>query len=159
MKAGIFRRLINLWPPFLGAGISVRDIAADYTDFKVEMKLTPLNRNYVGTQYGGSIYSMTDPFFMLILMKNLGKDYIVWDKEAHVRFKLPGRGKLTAHFNISKEKIAEIKAQADSQYKVEPRFTVHVKDEQGNVVAEVDKVLYVRRKARKSPEGTKPAAP
>lgn len=158
MKPGIFRRLINLWPPFLGAGIKVREISGDYTDFKVDMNLTLFNRNYVGTQFGGSIYAMTDPFYMLILMKNLGKDYIVWDKSAEVRFKLPGKGKLTAHFNISKEKIAEIKAQADTEYKAEPRFTVQVKDEQGNVVAEVDKVLYVRRKDRK-PDAPKPPQP
>ena len=158
MKPGIFRRLINLWPPFLGAGIKVREISDDYTDFKVDMKLTVFNRNYVGTQFGGSIYAMTDPFYMLILMKNLGKDYIVWDKSAEVRFKLPGKGKLTAHFNISKEKIAEIKAQADSNYKVEPTFTVQVKDEKGNVVAEVDKVLYVRRKDHK-PQPPAPPQP
>jgi acyl-coenzyme A thioesterase PaaI-like protein len=155
MKPGIFRRLINLWPPFLGAGIKIKEISEDYTDFKVEMKLTKFNRNYVGTQFGGSIYAMTDPFYMLILMKNLGKDYIVWDKAADIRFKLPGKGKLTAHFNISKERIAEIKAQADKEYKVEPRFTVHVKDEQGNVVAEIDKVLYVRRKDRKKDDTPK----
>lgn len=158
MKPGIFRRLINLWPPFLGAGIKVREISDDYTDFKVDMKLTRFNRNYVGTQFGGSIYAMTDPFYMLILMKNLGKDYIVWDKSAAVRFKLPGKGKLTAHFNITKEKIAEIKAQADSNYKVEPTFTVLVKDEKGHVVAEVDKVLYVRRKDQK-PQSPKPPQP
>ncbi len=158
MKPGIFRRLINLWPPFLGAGIKVREISDDYTDFKVDMKLTRFNRNYVGTQFGGSIYAMTDPFYMLILMKNLGKDYIVWDKSAEVRFKLPGKGKLTAHFNISKEKIAEIKAQADSHYKVEPTFTVLVKDDKGNVVAEVDKVLYVRRKDHK-PQAPQPPQP
>ena len=86
------------------------------------------------------------------------RDYIVWDKSAEVRFKLPGKGKLTAHFNISKEKIAEIKAQADNNYKVEPTFTVQVKDEKGNVVAEVDKVLYVRRKDRK-PGAPKPPQP
>ena len=158
MKPGIFRRLINLWPPFLGAGIKVREISDDYTDFKVDMKLTRFNRNYVGTQFGGSIYAMTDPFYMLILMKNLGKDYIVWDKSAEVRFKLPGKGKLTAHFNITKEKIAEIKAQADNNYKAEPAFTVLVKDDKGNVVAEVDKVLYVRRKDRK-PQAPKPPQP
>lgn len=159
MKPGIFRRLINLWPPFLGAGIKVKEISDDYTDFKVEMKLTRLNRNYVGTQFGGSIYAMTDPFYMLILMKNLGNDYIVWDKAADIRFKLPGKGKLTAHFNISKERIAEIKKQADENYKIEPRFTVHVKDEKGNVVAEVDKVLYVRRKDHKKTPPQNPPRP
>lgn len=151
MKPNNFRRLMNFWPPFLGAGIKVRKISDDFNDITVEMKLTKLNRNYVGTQFGGSIYAMTDPFYMMILMKNLGKDYIVWDKAADIQFKSPGKGKLTAHFNISKEQLAEIKEAADNNYKVEPRFKVEVKDEQGNVVAEVDKLLYVRRKDRKLP--------
>jgi len=148
MKPGIFRRLINLWPPFLGAGIRIKEISEDYTDFKVEMKLTKFNRNYVGTQFGGSIYAMTDPFYMLILMKNLGKDYIVWDKAADIRFKLPGKGKLTAHFNISKERIAEIKAQADKDYKTEPRFTVHVKDEQSPCMSKTSRAMSSPRSTR-----------
>lgn len=151
MKPNHFRRLMNFWPPFLGAGIKVKKISDDFNDITVEMKLTKLNRNYVGTQFGGSIYAMTDPFYMMILMKNLGKDYIVWDKAADIQFKSPGKGKLTAHFNITQQQLAEIKAAADKNYKVEPRFKVEVKDEQGNVVAEVDKLLYVRRKDRQPP--------
>lgn len=158
MKPNHFRRLMNLWPPFLGAGIKVKKISDSFNDITVEMKLTKLNRNYVGTQFGGSIYAMTDPFYMMILMKNLGKDYIVWDKSADIQFKQPGKGKLTAHFNISKEEMAKIKAAADNNYKTEPHFKVEVKDEQGNVVAEVDKVVYVRRKDRlQSPKPPKAA--
>lgn len=144
-------KLINLWPPFLGAGIRVKKISDDFTSIDVEMKLRFWNKNIVGTQFGGSIYAMTDPFYMLILMQNLGKDYIVWDKAADIRFKAPGKGKLTAHFNISKDRIAEIKQQADDNYKVEPKFTVQIKDESGLVVAEVDKLLYVRRKDKTPP--------
>lgn len=148
MKKSDLFKLMNLWPPFLGAGIRVKKIAHDFTAITVEMKLRRWNKNYVGTQFGGSIYAMTDPFYMLMLMENLGKDYIVWDKAADIRFKKPGRGKLTAHFNLSKERIAEIKSAADNNYKTEPKFTVEVRDEAGDVVAEVDKVLYVRHKSR-----------
>lgn len=156
MKPNHFRRLMNLWPPFLGAGIKVKKISDDFNDITVEMKLTKLNRNYVGTQFGGSIYAMTDPFYMMILMKNLGKDYIVWDKAADIQFKSPGKGKLTAHFNITQQQLDDIKVAADKDYKVEPRFKVEVKDEQGNVVAEVDKLLYVRRKDRQPPAANPP---
>ena len=141
-------KLIRFWPPFLGAGIRVADASPDLRDIKVEMKMSKLNKNYVGSHYGGSIYSMTDPFYMLMLMENLGKDYIVWDKAADIQFKKPGYGKLTAHFNLSAEKLAEIKKAADENYKVEPKFLVQVKNEKGEVVAEVDKTLYVRRKDR-----------
>ena len=145
-KHTYLKKLMNFWPPFLGAGIHVKNISDDGSSVDVEMKLHWWNKNRVDVHFGGSIYAMTDPFFMLILMEQLGKDYIVWDKAATVRFKKPGTGKLSAHFNIAAEKVAEIKAAADSQYKVEPTFTVEVKNEQGEVVAEVDKLLYVRRK-------------
>ncbi len=143
--------MINLWPPFVGAGIRVKKIAEDFTSVDVEMKLRFWNKNYVGTHFGGSLYAMTDPFYMLILMENLGKDYIVWDKAADIRFKKPGKGRLKAHFNISKEKIAEIKAAADTDPKVEPQFKVEIRDEHGDVVAEVNKTLYVCRKDKYRP--------
>lgn len=148
---------MNLWPPFMGAGIKVKSISKDFTDVVVQMKQRKWNSNYVGTAYGGSLFSMTDPFYALIVIKNLGKDYIVWDKESTIRFKKPGKGTLTAHFNMSKEKLDEIRKDADTNYKSEPKLTVLIKDEAGDVVAEVDKVLYVRRKDRKPPAG--PAAP
>lgn len=146
MKPEIFRRLINLWPPFLGAGIKVSKISKDFSAVDVEMKLRKWNRNYVGTHYGGSIFSMTDPFFALIVIKNLGSDYIVWDKASEIKFKKPGKGKISAHFNIAKERLQQIREEADRNPKSEPVFVVEVKDEAGDVVAEVTKTLYVRRK-------------
>jgi acyl-coenzyme A thioesterase PaaI-like protein len=148
MKPGIFRRLMNLWPPFLGAGVKVTDISDDWQNVDVEMKLHKWNKNYVGTHYGGSIFSMTDPFYAMIVIKNLGKDYIVWDKASEIKFKKPGKGVISAHFNISAEKLKELKKLADTQDKVEPTFIVEVKDEKGDVVAEVSKTLYIRNKNR-----------
>lgn len=115
------------------------------------------NRNVKGTHYGGSLYSMTDPFYMLMLMENLGPDYILWDKAATIRFKKPGKGKLKAEFTLSAERVAEIKHLADTQYKVEPEFLVEVKDETGQVVAEVDKLLYVRHKDHRPEDFPRPS--
>jgi hypothetical protein len=86
--------LLNVWPPFLGAGIRVNRFQPDWKGIEVEMKLRRWNSNYVGTHYGGSLYSMADPFYMLMLIENLGSDYIVWDKSATIRFKKPGKGRL-----------------------------------------------------------------
>jgi acyl-coenzyme A thioesterase PaaI-like protein len=138
-------RLLNLYPPYLGAGVRVR-ASDDLRTFNVRMKLRPWNRNYVGTHFGGSLYTMCDPFFMLILFEQLGRDYIVWDKAATIRFRRPGKGTVRALFHIPPEKIEEIRAAADRDGKVEPVFTAEVRDEQGDVVAEVEKLLYVRRK-------------
>jgi len=58
----------------------------------------------------------------------------------------PGYGKVTATFHISPEQIADLRAQADREGKIEPLFNVDVIDEQGEVVAKVEKRLYVRKK-------------
>ena len=142
------RMLMNIWPPFLGAGIRVTRLQAEWREIDVEMKLHRWNSNYVGTHYGGSLYSMTDPFFMLMLMENLGPDYIVWDKSASIRFKRPGRGRVFVSFRLAEEQIEEIRQAVRNQEKVEPVFKAEVKDETGNVIAEVEKLLYVRRKDR-----------
>jgi acyl-coenzyme A thioesterase PaaI-like protein len=138
-------RMLNFYPPYLGAGVRVK-ASRDLRTFEVRMKLRWWNRNYVGTHFGGSLYTMCDPFFMLMLVDALGRGYIVWDKAATIRFRRPGRGPVRATFHIPPERIEEIRAAADAGGKVEPVFTVEVLDEEGEVVAEVEKVLYVRAK-------------
>ena len=140
------RLWLNLWPPFLGAGIRVTRLDRDWRAIDVELKLRFWNRNYVGTHYGGSLYSMTDPFYMLMLIENLGRDYIVWDKSANIRFRRPGRGRLTAQFRLSEVQLAEIWRLLEISEKIEPTFTVEIKDDAGEVVAVVEKLIQVRRK-------------
>lgn len=147
MTAEQLKKRIRFYPPYLGAGVRVTHISDDFRIVKVEMPLRFYNKNYVGTHFGGSLYSMCDPFFMLMLISILGRDYIVWDKAATIRFKKPGKGLVKATFEIPEERIAEIRAAADSQDKVEPQFQVVVTDSDGQVVAEIDKLLYVRRKS------------
>lgn len=142
-RKSVLLRLLSVWPPYLGAGIRVRP-SADLRTFEVRMKLRWWNRNYVNTHFGGSLYSMCDPYFMLILIEALGRGYIVWDKAATIRFRRPGKGTVRATFHIPRERIDEIRAAADRGEKIEPVFTVNVLDEQGEVVAEVEKLLYVR---------------
>lgn len=139
-------KLMWIWPPYLGAGISVKEMNDDLTRVVVQLKLKFWNQNYVGTQFGGSLYAMTDPFYMLMLLHNLGSKYIVWDKSSAIYFKKPGKGKVFATFLLAPERIAEIKKQADDNPKVEPVFKVEIKDESGEIIAEVDKVVYVKRK-------------
>lgn len=148
MDARLLRRGMKYWPPFLGAGISVKSLSEDFRDAVVVLKLGRLNRNYVGTHFGGSLYAMTDPFFMIMLMKNLGPEYLVWDKEGHIEYVAPGRGTVSAHFHLSGNRIAEIRAQASGGEKIFPEFHVNVKDEAGAIVARVRKTLYVRLKPR-----------
>ncbi len=151
LRQRLLEKFINIYPPFIGAGIRSRSI--DERTVDVEMHLTAFNRNLVGVHFGGSLYAMCDPWFMLILMRLLGPDYIVWDKAASIQFRRPGQGKVKAHFHIPTERVEQIRLDADREGKIEPIFSVDVLDEDGRIVAQVEKLLYVRRKSAASPKG------
>ncbi|WP_312929492.1 DUF4442 domain-containing protein [Stutzerimonas nitrititolerans] len=154
-KARLLRWLMNFYPPYLGAGIRVRHISDDFRQAQVRMDLRWYNRNYVGTQFGGSLYSMTDPFFMLMLLQNLGDDYVVWDKAANIEFVSPGKGRVYADFTITEQLLDEIRQHTAGGDKYLPRLHVEVRDEQGTLVARVQKTLYVRLKPRMRQAGAK----
>ena len=140
---------MNLWPPFLGAGITVEKIAKDFRYARVRLKHGMLNRNILGVHFGGSLFAMTDPFFMMMVSQNLGKDYIVWDQAAKIEFLKPGKGAVHATFELSQEQIDDIINTAESGNKVLKDFVVDVKDREGDVVARITKTLYVRKKLKK----------
>ena len=110
------------------------------------MKLRWYNRNYVGVHFGGSLFAMTDPWFMLMLMHNLGREYYVWDKRGAIDYIAPGRGTVTAHFQIDDDVLDEIREKTASGEKYLPEFHIEIRDEQQQVVARVHRVLYVRKK-------------
>src|SRR3989338_7910705 len=139
-------KLFNFWPPFFAAGIRIKKLSPDFRAVDVKMKLRFWNKNYVGTHYGGSLYSMTDPFYMLMLIENLGPDYVVWDKAATIHFKRPGRGAVSANFRLSQNQIEEIKNILETHSKYEPVFTVHVLDSEQKVICEVTKTLHIKKK-------------
>ena len=141
-------RWINFYPPLLGAGIRVLHRESDADTIRVQMKLTRFNVNAVGTHFGGSLYAMCDPFFMLILMHHLGREYVVWDTAASIQFIRPGRGRVTATFHIPQQTTDDIRTRVDAGKKVEPEFQVDVMAEDGQVVAHVEKKLYIRKRKR-----------
>ena len=152
MSPRLLRWGMNFWPPFRGAGIRVRHIAADWSEARVELRHGRFNRNFIGTHYGGSLFSMTDPFYALMLMHRLGDQYLVWDQAASIDFVAPGRGPVSAQFVLDESRLQEIRRQAAAGQKVLPQFDVEVKDESGALVARVRKILYVRLKPRYRPQ-------
>ena len=144
LPAKYLRLFANWWSPFRGAGIKIVYASPDYREVKVQMKLRWYNKNYVGTHFGGSLYAMTDPFYMMMLINNLGSRYIVWDKAAKIDFKKPGRGTVHTHFSFSEEEILGIKLKADELGKYIFDKPVDVVDDTGEVIASVMKTLYVR---------------
>lgn len=139
-------KLMNIYPPYFFSGIKVIDYNDDFTFFKVRLKLTWYNKNLVGTAFGGSLYAMCDPFFMFILLINLGKQYIVWDKAASIDFQRPGKGTVFAEFSIPEEEIKIVKEEVDELGKKVFTFPCEIKDKEGKVIAKLSKDVYVRRK-------------
>ena len=154
MKASRLRRFLRIWPPFLFAGIRVTDISDDYRYARVELRQRWFNRNYVGTHFGGSLFAMTDPFWMILLLQRLGPGYLVWDQAGEIRFLKPGRGTVVAEFRLASEVVEEIRAEAENGEKLLRWFEMDVVDAGGEVVAKVRKQVYVRKKRPKQgPEG------
>ena len=156
-----FLRLLRFYPPFIGAGVRVADGSPDASRVTVEMPLTAFNRNFVGTHFGGSLYAMCDPFFMLMLIERLGPDYVVWDKAARIEFLRPGRGTVRATFHVPDDRVEAIRREANGAGKVLPEFEVTVVGDDGAPVARVHKTLHVRPKVRAAGNGagTSPSAP
>ena len=137
---------MNLWPPFLGAGIHVDEIGDDFRSAKVSLKLGLLNRNIAGVHFGGSLFAMTDPFFMMMVSQNLGKQYIVWDRAARIEFLKPGKSDVYANFKINQDQIDALILEAATGDKVLKDFSVNVINKEGEVIASITKTLYVRKK-------------
>jgi acyl-coenzyme A thioesterase PaaI-like protein len=141
------RRMLNFWPPFLFSGITVLEVSKDFRHAKVRLKKKMLTSNYVGTLFGGSLFAMTDPFYMVMVLKNLGKDYIVWDKRSEIEYVSPGKTTVYAEFNLADADLAEIKQEVALSGKYLRWFEVEIKSADGTVVAIVKKQIYVRAKA------------
>ena len=146
MKPSTLRLAMNLWPPFLFSGIRVVEIAPDWRRIRVELRMRPWNRNYVGTHFGGNLFAMTDPFRMIPLLQCLGPDYFVWDRAAAIEFQKPGRGTVHAVFELDDAVLDELRAAAADGDKVLRWFDTDILDAGGEVVARVRKQVYVRRK-------------
>ena len=151
MKASTLRFIFNIWPPFLFTGIHVTRISSDWRQVRVELRMRPWNRNYVGTHFGGNLFAMTDPFWMIPVKECLGRDYIVWDRAAEIEFVKPGRGTVHAEFKVEDSVLEEIRTATSTGDKYLRWLPVEVIDQQGDVVAKVRKQIYVRRKPHRRP--------
>lgn len=147
-KAWIFKLFINIWPPLFFSRIKLVKLSDDFREARAEMKLSTFNRNGVGTLFGGSLFAMTDPFYMMMLMARLGNDYIIWDKAADIEFIKPGKGKVSAEFTLTDQLLDDIDKYTVNGDKFLPEVVTYIKDESGDIVAKVNRTLYVRHKKR-----------
>jgi acyl-coenzyme A thioesterase PaaI-like protein len=148
----LFRHLLNWWPPYRGAGIRVTAISPDWHHVRVELRAGLRNRNYFGSHFGGSLYSMADPFYVLMLAHVLGPDYLIWDQAAEIEFLKPGRGVVSAEFHLEAREVERLRREAADGRKLLPEYAVEIRDPGGEVVARIRKRLYVRLKKRARPD-------
>jgi hypothetical protein len=140
----------NWVPAYRGTGAWVTYIASDWREVRIKLPRTIQTYNYVGTIFGGSMYASVDPFSMIMLIRNLGKAYVVWDKAATIRFRKPGRSTLYARFTLDEPELQAIRDALKESRSVDRVFRVDLTDAQGVVHAEVEKVVYIRRAAADS---------
>jgi len=155
----LLRLALNLWPPFIGAGVRIRTISPDWRYVRVELRHGLTNTGFHGTHFGGSLYAMTDPFPALQLIHLLGPDYFVWDRAARIEFLKPGRGRVHAESRVDEAQVAHLKAAAADGTKQLPEYAIEVVDASGETVARVHRTVYVRLRAelRPSPADGDPA--
>jgi len=139
----LYRWAFNLYPAYRGTGAWIDYIAADWREVRVRLPLSWQTRNIVGTIFGGSIYAAVDPFYMLMLMKNLGSEYLVWDKAASIRFKKPGGTTLFAHFTLEEAELQSIRDALAQQAKLDRVYHIDLCDAHGEVYAWVEKTIYI----------------
>lgn len=145
LKTRLLRWKFNLFPAYRGTGGRITHIAGDMREVRVKVPLSWRTRNYVGTIFGGSLYGSVDPIYMIMLITLLGRDYIVWDKAAAIRFRKPGRSTLFATFRISDDELGAIREAATSG-PIDRTYSVDLVDAEGVVHATVEKTIYIRRK-------------
>ena len=141
-----YKKLINLYPPFLGAGIRIKEYSKEGNSYLVEMKLRWYNRNVAGTHFGGSLYSMCDPFFVFSAYSHFGDDYIIWDKSASIEYVRPGIGTVRALFVIPLDRLEEMKAEVDQEGTKTFHFETEILDLKNRVVSKISKEIYIKKK-------------
>jgi len=145
-RSRLVRWGFNWFPAFRRTGGRLIRIADDWREVRVELPLSWRTRNYVGTMFGGSLYAATDGISMVMLMKQLGPEYIVWDKSASIRFRKPCRTTVYATFAIDERETDAIRALLATEPKIDRQYQVDWTDQEGTVYATVETTIHIRRK-------------
>ena len=146
LRSRLTRVAFNFFPAYRGTGARIAYIADDWREVRIRLPLGLRTRNYVGTIFGGSMYGAVDPIHMVMLIRNLGPGYVVWDKSASIRFRRPGRSTLYARFVIEQAELDAIRAALERERAVDRTYRVDLTDRAGTVHAQVEKVIHIRRK-------------
>ena len=144
LKMRVLRRLYNFSPCWWETGVRLKYISDDFREMHIELPLNWRTRNYVGTIFGGSMYGAVDPVYMLMLIKNLGPGYEIWDKAANIRFRRPGRSTLHAHCALDNEHIRQLR-ELSNESPIDRLYSIDLVDDEGTVCATVEKTIHIRK--------------
>ncbi|XXQ69215.1 DUF4442 domain-containing protein [Neisseriaceae bacterium B1] len=145
------RRRLNWWSPLFFMGIQITYLSNDYTHCRARLRNWFNTKNTHGSQFGGSLFAMTDPIYAMMCNCLFGDRHYVWDKAASIEFVKPGRGEVYLDCQISHEKIEEILAHTATGEKHFPEFTVRVFDANDDTIAIAQRILYIRLKKEYRP--------
>ncbi|MCW5912655.1 MAG: DUF4442 domain-containing protein [Cyclobacteriaceae bacterium] len=146
LKTWWFRMLMNWYPMYFGTGGKILFWAADNSEIHLRLRLSLWTYNYVGTIFGGSMFAASDPFYMVMLLRILGDKYVVWDKEASIRFKKPGKQTLYAVFKVEENVLDQVKKLVSEQGQTTYDFVIQWLDKNGVVHAEIKRHCYIADK-------------
>jgi acyl-coenzyme A thioesterase PaaI-like protein len=154
-KTRLMRWGFNFFPAYRRTGARITYIANDLHEVRIKLPLTWKTRNYVGTMFGGSMYAAVDPIFMLMFIKLLRPEYVVWDKAATIQFKRPGRSTLRARFEIQKPELKAIREELERNSALDRVYRIELLDENGSICAVIEKTIYFKKKdTSELPKGT-----
>lgn len=145
-RSRMWRFGVNVWPCIWCTGSRVRFVSSDFKELHLTLTLNIRTRNRVGTVFGGSIYSSVDPYFMLMFMQILGKNFVVWDKAAAFKFVRPVSGPIKCRFLISDELVADVKHHIELRGEYTFDLPLHYEDNDGKVYATFTKTIYAADK-------------
>jgi len=146
LRARIWRFGYNVLPAIRGTGSWLTFLSDDWYEAHLKLPLSLRTRNYVGTIFGGSLFSAADPMYMVMLFNILGPEYIVWDKSAKIRFIRPGKGTLRAHLALNTKTIEQIKTEVAEKHEADRTFTITWLNKDEKPVARIEKTVYIAEK-------------
>ena len=148
LKTRLKRIAFNFFPAVWASGGKYTYVSEDMRELHLKLPLNLRSRNYIGTIFGGSMFSATDPMFFMMLIKNL-PGYIIWDKASSIRYKKPGRDVLYTKTKITQEDIDSIVEELKSKDKLDRVFTLDLIDTAGDGCATIKKNIHIRHKHKK----------
>ncbi len=145
-RSRLHRWYFNFFPAFRGTGARITYLADDFREIRIRLPLSWRTRNYVGTIYGGSMYACVDPIYMVMLIRNLGRSYEVWDKAATIRFRRPGRSTLYARMAIDQQELDDITTALEAEPSTERVYDIDLIDDIGIAHSSVRKTIFIRKR-------------